>query len=109
MLKEKTNCWNNLNKLASPSLEEDNYQLSKTIFSDGTKEQPIHLFPPNTDFPEDDQHDFYYQSNFPNHSHLQIVSTYFLLSQIYRLVIFSLEYFEHQKIYPAQRPLEYNL
>jgi hypothetical protein len=107
MLKEKTNSWNNLNESASPSSEEDN-QLS-TDFSDGTKEHPIYLFPPNTEYPEDDQHDFYYRNDFPNHSHLQIVCSYFRLGPIYRLVISSLKYFEHQKNYPAQRPLENNL
>ena len=101
MLIEKTNSWNNLNESASPSSEEDN----STDFSDGTKEHPIYLFPPNTEYPEDDQHDFYYRNDFPNHSHLQIVCSYFRLGPIYRLVISSLEYFEHQKNYPAQRPL----
>ena len=108
MLKEEKNSWNNLNESASPSSEEDD-QSSKIDFSEKTKEQPIYLFPPNTDFPEDDQHGFYYRSDFPNYSHLQRVCAYFRLGPIYRLVISSLEYFDHQKIYPAQRPLQNNL
>ena len=107
MLKEKKNSWNNLNDSTSQSSKK--VQLSKTNLSSQTQEQPIYIFPPNTDYPEDDFHQFYYPSDFPNHSHLQIVCSYFRLGPPYSLLTASLEHYEHQKSYPDQRPLENDL
>ena len=92
----------------SQSLEEE---LPKTNLSSETHEQkqPIYIFPPNTDYPEDDFHEFYYPSDFPKHSHLQIVCSYFRLGPPYGLLTASLEHYEHQKNYLDQRPLENNL
>ena len=100
---------NALNESTSQSSEEE--QLSKTNLSSETheQEQPIYIFPPNIDYPEDDLHEFYYPSDFPKHSHLQIVCSYFRLGPPYGLLTASLEHYEHQKDYFDQRPLENNL
>ena len=117
MLKEKQNSWNDINESNSQTSEEEkqpnalNESLSKTNLSSETheQEQPIYIFPPNIDYPEDDFHEFYYPSDFPKHSHLQIVCSYFRLGPPYGLLTASLEHYEHQKNYLDQRPLENNL
>ena len=81
---------------------------SKTDFS-AEQEHSVYLFPQKLDYPEDDQHQFYYPSDFPNYSHLQMECAYFRLGPIYKQVVASLEYHQHQKIFPAQRPLVNNL
>ena len=90
-------------KSAFPTSNEENLPF-KTI-----KEQPVYIFPPILDYPEDDMHEFYYPSDFPNYSHLQIVCSYFRLGPIFNQVTSSLEYFEYQKDCLVQRPLENNL
>ena len=107
MLEEKQNSWNTLNESTSHPSEE--HQRSKTNLPSQTLEQPIFIFPPKTDYPEDDLHEFYYPSDFPKHSHLQIVCSYFRLGPPYSLLTASLEHYEHQKSYPEQRPLENDL
>ena len=90
-------------KSAFPTSNEENLPF-KTI-----KEQPVYIFPPILDYPEDDMHEFYYPSDFPNYSHLQIVCSYFRLGPIFNQVTSSLKYFEYQKDCLVQRPLENNL
>jgi len=104
MLKEKKNSWNALNDSTSQSSDEE--QISKTNLSN---EQPIYIFPPNMDYPEDDLHEFYFPSDFPKHSHLQMVCSYFRLGPPYGLLTTSLEHYKHQKNYPDQRPRVNNL
>ena len=61
------------------------------------------------DYPEDDLHEFYFPSDFPKHSHLQMVCSYFRLGPPYGLLTTSLEHYKHQKNYPDQRPRVNNL
>jgi hypothetical protein len=115
-INQSSSSWNALNETSSSSSEEekppfktgdicDSPILQTNQSSIGLSEQPVYLHPPKLEFPEDDAHFYYYPSDYPTYSHLQIICASYKRTPINKLVIESLEYHEYQKSNLIQREL----
>ena len=116
VINQSTSSWNSLNETSSSSSEEEKPPLKTgdiceapilpiNLCSIGQSEQPVYLHPPNLQFPEDDAHFYYYPSDYPTYSHLQIICAIYKRTPINKFVIESLEYHEYQKSNLIQREL----
>ena len=78
---------------------DESYISDLMISTQQSAERPIYLLPPEIC----KMHFYYYASDYPNYTHLQVICAFFSRKPVNSKVIASLQYYEYQKSHLIQR------